>query len=98
MKRGTIRSRWRDFKKACSIKVPNGDPCFRGYVCPEVPRRKRTLGQCSRKDCPKFEMPTVEVRQDVVCPFCGEGDFDLIGLKIHLKMGHCDAYENMRLS
>jgi hypothetical protein len=28
---------------------------------------------------------------DVVCPFCGEGDFDLIGLKIHLWSGHCEV-------
>lgn len=26
------------------------------------------------------------------CPFCGETDFDLIGLKHHLEAGHCAAY------
>ena len=29
------------------------------------------------------------------CPFCNDDDFDLIGLKIHLKNGWCDAYENL---
>ena len=32
-------------------------------------------------------------RQDIVCPFCEEEDFDLIGLKSHLLKGHCDDFE-----
>ena len=29
-------------------------------------------------------------RQDISCPFCGEGDFDRVGLKVHLAMlGWC---------
>lgn len=31
---------------------------------------------------------------DVVCPFCGEGDFDLPGLKSHLEKGDCEPFEN----
>lgn len=31
----------------------------------------------------------------VTCPFCGEEDFDLIGLKLHLSLGHCDEYEEI---
>lgn len=30
---------------------------------------------------------------DVVCPFCGEEDFDLIGLKHHLE-DHCEKYNS----
>lgn len=30
---------------------------------------------------------------DIVCPFCGEKDFDLIGLKIHLCRGWCQVYD-----
>ena len=30
---------------------------------------------------------------DVVCPFCGEGDFDLIGLKAHYLSGYCPAFD-----
>ena len=26
------------------------------------------------------------------CPFCGEGDFDLIGLKVHLQQ-FCDEFD-----
>jgi DNA repair exonuclease SbcCD ATPase subunit len=29
---------------------------------------------------------------DGVCPFCGEKDFDVVGLSIHLKTGHCEPY------
>jgi uncharacterized Zn finger protein (UPF0148 family) len=28
----------------------------------------------------------------IVCPFCGEGDFDLIGLKFHL--GDCEKFDS----
>ena len=31
--------------------------------------------------------------QYVQCPWCGEDDFDLIGLKIHLERDWCDAYK-----
>lgn len=27
-----------------------------------------------------------------VCPFCGEADFDSIGLKAHLLRGYCDQF------
>jgi hypothetical protein len=30
----------------------------------------------------------------VTCPFCGEGDFDLIGLKAHFLRGWCDAFND----
>ena len=29
----------------------------------------------------------------IECPFCGEGDFDKIGLKIHLIV-YCEKYSN----
>jgi hypothetical protein len=28
----------------------------------------------------------------VKCPFCGEDDFDLIGLKNHFVAGYCEAF------
>ena len=31
--------------------------------------------------------------KSVVCPFCGEDDFDLIGLKAHLMRGWCEVFE-----
>jgi hypothetical protein len=31
----------------------------------------------------------------VECPFCKEGDFDLIGLKMHIERHWCDAYEEL---
>ena len=27
--------------------------------------------------------------QYVQCPWCGEDDFDLVGLKLHLEQGRC---------
>lgn len=27
------------------------------------------------------------------CPFCGDTDFDLIGLKMHLARGWCDDFK-----
>lgn len=39
--------------------------------------------------------PTTE---DVVCPFCGEGDFDLIGLKMHLNMGWCNEFNDIKVN
>lgn len=30
---------------------------------------------------------------DIVCPFCGETDFDLVGLKHHLE-NYCEGYKN----
>lgn len=29
---------------------------------------------------------------DVLCPFCGEGGFDLIGLKRHLQV-YCEKFD-----
>ena len=31
--------------------------------------------------------------EDVACPFCGEDDFDLIGLKYHIE-NHCNTFIN----
>lgn len=28
----------------------------------------------------------------ILCPFCGETDFDLIGLKKHLLAGWCEVF------
>jgi hypothetical protein len=32
---------------------------------------------------------------DKVCPFCKEGDFDLVGLKSHISNGDCEAYNKL---
>ena len=31
-------------------------------------------------------------KSEIYCPFCGEGDFDRIGLKHHLDTGWCNEY------
>lgn len=31
------------------------------------------------------------------CPFCGEPDYDLVGLKSHLAKGECEAYEALEV-
>jgi hypothetical protein len=30
----------------------------------------------------------------ILCPWCGDGDFDLIGLKIHIDSGWCPEYNH----
>lgn len=35
----------------------------------------------------------MSVQSYIKCPFCADDDFDLIGLKMHLSGGCCDAYE-----
>ena len=39
-----------------------------------------------------------EQYEEVVCPFCEEGEFDRIGLKLHLKMGWCEEFNETPLS
>ena len=34
---------------------------------------------------------------DGVCPFCAEGEFDLVGLKGHLLRGWCDKFNKIGL-
>lgn len=36
-------------------------------------------------------------RAPLICPFCGEGDFDAVGLKMHLAFGWCEPYQNIDL-
>ena len=33
-------------------------------------------------------------RQDHICPFCKESEFDLIGLKMHFEKGWCEIYNS----
>jgi len=37
------------------------------------------------------------IENDVICPFCWEGEFDLIGLKIHL-LNYCESFAETPLS
>jgi len=37
-----------------------------------------------------------EVREDINCPFCGESEFDLIGLKSHFENGDCEKYNSTK--
>ena len=30
--------------------------------------------------------------ENIICPFCNESDFDLIGLKHHLVTGRCEIF------
>lgn len=36
--------------------------------------------------------------EDVVCPFCEEDGFDLIGLKLHFLNGWCEAFMNLDIN
>lgn len=37
---------------------------------------------------------TITNKEELICPFCGEGGFDAIGLKSHLTHNDCDEYKN----
>jgi hypothetical protein len=39
-------------------------------------------------------MSEVQDQRCAVCPFCGENDFDAIGLKIHL-IRYCEEYAKL---
>ncbi len=39
------------------------------------------------------EIKELEESIDIVCPFCAEKDFDLVGLKFHFH--HCEIYCNV---
>ena len=39
------------------------------------------------------EIDEIPIPSDKVCPFCEEEEFDLSGLKYHLKSGHCKDFE-----
>jgi hypothetical protein len=40
-------------------------------------------------------LPTFSDYQFLIkCPFCGEDEFDLIGLKIHL-LNHCEEFKEL---
>lgn len=41
------------------------------------------------------EQVTSDERAYVKCPFCGEDDFDLWGLKMHL-IRWCDVYDQLK--
>lgn len=34
-------------------------------------------------------------KEYIKCPFCGEDDFDLAGLKIHLTNSWCEVYNDL---
>ena len=33
--------------------------------------------------------------EELTCPFCGDVNFDSIGLKLHLQNEYCDAFNNV---
>lgn len=36
----------------------------------------------------------MDKKTNLTCPFCGETDFDKVGLKIHIINGWCEEFEN----
>lgn len=48
---------------------------------------------CSTECVDKYDGYVSQV--DITCPFCGEDDFDLFGLKLHLLNNWCDDFNNL---
>lgn len=40
--------------------------------------------------------PAGDETQLLHCPFCGDDDFDLIGLQYHLQRGWCEVYGTLQ--
>lgn len=38
------------------------------------------------------------MNNDIKCPFCGIGEFDLTGLKEHLESRDCEEYSEIDIS
>lgn len=49
----------------------------------------RGMFRCSRK----HREPTWQG----VCPFCGDDDFDAVGLKVHLTAGYCARFNALEV-
>jgi len=62
----------------------NGDPMYSGEQMIEMWKSgaKYILSQQDKN------------KEEIICPFCGEDDFDKIGLKNHLHR-YCEVYENI---
>ncbi len=67
--------------------------------CGERPHELTTMYACDCGACAtkkqwnhRAHAPEKERGFSVVCPFCNEGDFDLIGLKLHL-IRWCEKYD-----
>ena len=54
------------------------------------------MGKMSQEDIDKHSALIAKIfgESDKTCPFCGEKDFDNVGLKWHLTSGHCDDFNN----
>lgn len=62
--------------------------------------RPGRCGAMSMKNSEKIRQTLNEIRAiavsasaGLVCPFCGDDDFDQIGLKRHLILGYCEKFE-----
>jgi len=68
------------------------------YVC-ECGHVNLDIEVMSDGCCQKCERPIVHTLDPLVrCPFCTEGDFDLVGLKAHLAHGDCEPFNNTELA
>jgi hypothetical protein len=50
----------------------------------------------AQKDTPDPSAVAAKYPENIRCPFCGEYDFDLIGLKIHLN-NNCEDFRVLTL-
>lgn len=78
----------------CRFGEVSCGPIHNGYTRPTIsfagPRvlTERTAMRMHAQD-------SAEGRQPISCPFCGEGDFDLLGLKMHLNRGWCEVFNSL---
>ena len=69
--------------------VEYAEECIRGNYCYFEPA---DLPKAEAKRSTYAQLSDVRGNNDIVCPFCEESGFDLIGLKSHISNGDCDPY------
>lgn len=84
-------------KDGCYIVIKNGRCCYADYskglfypVADDLIYPTHWLRPVDDEEYRRQLLAS----DSITCPFCGQEDFDDIGLKYHLKM-HCDKYDQV---
>ena len=88
-----VKCNWLDCAHGVEVAYNEGERCYAGDPTDEhckgfTTEEKMTLER-------EAEIKE-EVQKEVRCPFCGQDNFDLPGLKLHLTMkGWCPYYDDI---
>lgn len=77
-----------------SIAVKLAAFCCRLYHCEELSERMRKEGIGLAHEFKAIDRAAATFGGESACPFCGERDFDLPGLKLHINAGWCEQFND----